>query len=115
LHEDFVARLQFDHPGWDTSFDIEGEGEIQQLSFHWTMDHTAKDGKISLRTVAPVRADMDEDAFVQVAWYCVRMAVLHEAGEHFGLGDERPWHPHHHRWWEVEYRQGVGALSKDGT
>ena len=43
-----------------------------------------------------------------VCWHLTRITVLHEAGEFFVTGDDRPWNPHRWRWW-VDEEQTPGS------
>ena len=100
-----VNQIQFDLPGWeDTLWEIKGDA----LWFSWTMPHSSIPGKtVTVHTEAVLSQSA---SFEQAAWFCVRLAVLHEAGEHFRVGSDRPYHPHHFKWWELEYKAGPKVL-----
>ena len=102
-----TRELRFDHPGWE---DARFHEEHGALHFTWTMDDSSKrpgHGPVTVHTEC--RLD-DAVSYAQAAWFCVRTAVLHEAGERFSIDGEHPFHPHHFKWWEREYKAGPAVL-----
>lgn len=105
-----VDTFALRQPGWEQS---RWHHDGHALHFTWTMpDSQGLRPPISVHTEQVVDAN-DKAAMERAAWFCVRMAVLHEAGERFYAGAERPYHPHKVKWWEREYLQGMEALNRD--
>lgn len=103
-------EIEFRHPGWEQSH---WHHDGHALHFTWTMPDTSgvKDG-VTVHTEQVVDAS-DVEAMQRAAWFCVRMAVLHEAGERLYIDGERPYHPHLYPWWGREYKAGAEVLSRD--
>lgn len=97
----------FYHPGFlSPRFERRGHW----LYFRWDAQDSREAGKLAhLGTLAdPDRFPSMEEA----AWFCVRLAALHEAGEWFTVNGQRPYDPHTTDWWWDAYTEGGAPRSE---